>query len=116
MSSARTLNPSRTWRWRRCRRSSPRRLHNAREPDQPMSSTADVLRSLVAVPSIADLLAHPERAADFPADVARTLLAQFAPLQMALLGRAFAPDGAGRGRARLPTVKDAAAQPGHSSE
>ena len=55
-----------------------------------MSSTADVLRSLVAVPSIADLLAHPERAADLPADVARALLAQVAPLQMALLGRAFA--------------------------
>jgi len=81
-----------------------------------MSSTADVLRSLVAVPSIADLLAHPERAADLPADVARALLAQVAPLQMALLGRAFAPDGAGGGRDRLLTVKDAAAKLGQSAE
>lgn len=71
---------------------------------------------LTPLSSLADLVEHPERAHDLPADVARALLAQVAPLQMALLGRAFAPDGPGAGRDRLLTVKDAAAKIGQSAE
>ena len=71
---------------------------------------------LTTLSSLADLIEHPERAHDLPPQVARALLAQVAPLQMSLLGRAFAPDGVGGGRDRLLAVKDAAAKLGQSVE
>jgi predicted DNA-binding transcriptional regulator AlpA len=81
-----------------------------------MKAATDAPCDPLAVPSIAELLTHPERANDLPADIARGLLAQVAPLQMALLGRAFARDGAGGSRDRLLAVKDAAAKLGQSVE
>lgn len=81
-----------------------------------MKAAADVLCDRPPVLSIAELLTHPERANDLPTDIARALLAQVAPLQVALLGRAFAPDGAGGSRDRLLSVKDAAAKLGQSVE
>jgi len=81
-----------------------------------MKTLADTPHDLSGVPTIAELLTHPERASDLPADIARALLAQVASLQVALLGRAFVVDGHGGSRDRLLSVKDAAAKLGQSTE
>ncbi len=75
--------------------------------------------SLTPVPSLDELAANPERAADIPPGTAAALLARLAGLQPVLLARALAPAGDGDGAAapdRLLTVKEAAEQLGHSAD
>lgn len=66
------------------------------------------------VPSLAELLEHPERSDDLPPDTARALLAHLVPLQTALLARAFATGAEAVGRDQLLTVEVAAKRLGQS--
>lgn len=66
------------------------------------------------VPSLAELLEHPERSHDLSADAARALLAHLVPLQTVLLVRAFAARSEGVGRDQLLSVQAAAKRLGQS--
>ena len=76
---------------------------------------------LAPVPTLDELAADPARAADIPPATAVALLGRLAGLQTVLLARALAPGGGGNvdgalAEDRLLSVKDAAAQLGHSED
>ncbi|OGB92206.1 MAG: hypothetical protein A2Z31_00035 [candidate division NC10 bacterium RBG_16_65_8] len=73
------------------------------------------------VPTLDEIAADPARVADIPPATAAALLARVAGLQPVLLARALAPVGNGGQDGapvvdRLLTVKEAAAQLGHSED
>ncbi len=79
--------------------------------------------SLMPVPTLDELAAHPERALELPPEVARDLLARLAPLQTVLLAQALTRSASGdggqpetRGEDRLLSVKEAARKMNVSSD
>lgn len=76
---------------------------------------------LAPVPSLDELAADPARVVDIPPATAAALLGRLAGLQPVLLARALAPAGGGNSDGapvedRLLSVKEAAAQLGHSED
>src|SRR5262245_12995525 len=94
----------------------PWKGQDVRGPLTPTTATRErTTPGVRGVPSLAELLEHPERSDDLSPDAARVLLIHLVPLQTVLLARAFAAGSEGVGRDQLLTVQAAAKRLGQSS-